>query len=122
MGRGPAIGLGLGAQLAGLAFIFLADDLVYLLGGGVFVALGIAMIGSTTTALAMDLANPRARGHAMATFSMSFQLGAGVGGIIAGAAADLLGLRGMYAVSIAITLCGFALLAAGWKLLPRPAA
>ena len=41
---------------------------------------------------------------------------------IAGAAADLLGLRGMYAASIAITLCGFGLLASGWKLLPRPSA
>jgi MFS family permease len=122
MGRGPAIALGLGAQFIGLALIFMASDLVVILTGGVFVALAMAMTGSTTTALAMDLANPRSRGHAMATFSISFQLGAGVGGIIAGAAADLLGLRGMYAASIAITLCGFGLLASGWKLLPRPSA
>ncbi len=122
MGRGPAIGLGLGAQLIGLSAIVLAADLVQILAGGVFVAIGTAMIGSTTTALAMDLADPRSRGHAMATFSMSFQLGAGVGSIIAGAAADLAGLRGMYACSIVITLCGFGLLAAGWKLLPRPQA
>ena len=58
----------------------------------------------------------------MATFSMSFQRGAGVGAIVAGAAADAFGLRGMYACAIAITLCGLGLLAAGWKLLPRPAA
>jgi MFS family permease len=122
MGRGPAIAMGLAAQLLGLAMIFMANDLVLILAGGVFVALATAMIGSTTTALAMDLANPRSRGHAMATFSISFQLGAGVGGIVAGAAADLLGLRAMYAASIAITLFGFGLLVTGWKLLPRPAA
>lgn len=121
MGRGPAIGLGLGAQLVGLVLIVLAHGLAQILAGAVFVALGTAMIGSTCTALAMDLANPRSRGHAMATFSMSFQLGAGVGGIIAGAAADLFGLRGMYAASIAITLCGLGLLAAAWRSLPRPA-
>ncbi len=114
--------MGLGAQFVGLALIFMANGLALILAGGVFVALAMAMTGSTTTALAMDLANPRSRGHAMATFSISFQLGAGVGGIIAGGAADLLGLRGMYAASIVITLCGFGLLASGWKLLPRPAA
>ncbi|MCC7080173.1 MAG: MFS transporter [Burkholderiales bacterium] len=120
IGRGPAIGLGLGAQLTGLALIFMASDLALILIGGAFVAIGMALIGATTTALAMDLANPRSRGHAMATFSISFQLGAGVGGIIAGAAADALGLRGMYAASIAITVCGVGLLAAAWKQLPRP--
>jgi MFS family permease len=121
MGRGPAIGLGLGAQFVGFALIFVANGLALILLGGVFVALAMAMIGATTTALAMDLANPRSRGHAMATFSISFQLGAGVGGIIAGAAADVLGLRGMYAASLAITLVGFGLLGFGWKRLPRPA-
>jgi MFS family permease len=120
MGRGPAIGCGLGAQLVGLTAILLADGLGQILAGGVFVAIGTAMIGATTTALAMDLADPRSRGHAMATFSISFQLGAGIGSIIAGALADLVGLRGMYAGSIVITLCGLGLLAAGWRLLPRP--
>lgn len=120
MGRGPAIGIGLGAQLLGLALIAVANDLAFILAGGLFVALGVAMIGSTTTALAMDLADPRSRGSAMATFSISFQLGAGVGSIVSGALADLAGLRGMYVGSIAITLCGLGLLGFGWKLLPAP--
>jgi MFS family permease len=120
MGRGPAIGCGLGAQLVGLALIASAQSLAFILAGGLFVALGVAMIGSTTTALAMDLADPRSRGSAMATFSISFQLGAGVGSILSGALADLVGLRGMYVGSIAITLCGLALLGFGWKLLPAP--
>jgi len=120
MGRGPAIALGLAAQLLGLALIVAAQSLPLILVGGVFVALGWAMIGSTTTALAMDLTDPRSRGRGMATFSLSFQLGMGVGAIISGALADLVGLRGMYAGSIVITLAGFGLLAAAWKLLPRP--
>jgi MFS family permease len=91
-----------------------------ILAGGFFVALGLAMTGSTTTALAMDLANPRSRGRSMGTFSMSFQLGAGAGALISGALADLVGLRGMYAGSIVITLAGLVLLASAWKLLPAP--
>jgi predicted MFS family arabinose efflux permease len=66
----------------------------------------------------MDLTDPRSRGRGMATFSLSFQLGAGIGALIAGALADLVGLRGMYGGSIAMTLAGFGLLAWAWKRLP----
>jgi MFS family permease len=120
MGRGPALALGLGAQLAGLVLIFAAGALPLILAGGVLVSLGFAMIGATATALAMDLSNPVSRGRGMATFSLSYQLGAGVGAILSGALADLAGLRGMYAGSIVITVIGLALLAGVWKLLPRP--
>lgn len=120
MGRGPAIALGLAAQAIGLSLILVAQELPLILIGGVFVTVGWAMIGATTTALAMDLTDPRSRGRGMATFSLSFQLGAGVGALIAGALADLVGLRGMYAGSIVMTLAGFGLLAWAWKLLPRP--
>ncbi|HEY0336076.1 MAG TPA: MFS transporter [Burkholderiales bacterium] len=120
IGRGPAIVIGLGAQLIGLALIIAAGNLILILAGGFFVAVGMAMIGATTTALAMDLANPRFRGRAMATFSMSFQIGAGAGAMIAGALADVFGLRAMYVGSIAITVAGFGLLASAWKSLPRP--
>jgi len=121
MGRGPAIGIGLAAQLIGLLFIAFAQALPQILAGGFFVALGSAMIGSTTTALAMDLSNPQSRGRGMATFSISYQIGAGIGAIISGALADAFGLRAMYAGSIVITVAGFAILVCAWKLLPRPA-
>lgn len=120
MGRGPAIGLGLGAQCIGFMLIAIAHSLPLILVGGIFVALGSAMVGSTSTALAMDLADPRFRGQGMATFSISFQIGAGVGSIVSGALADLAGLRSMYFGSIAITAAGFALLAVAWRSLPRP--
>ena len=122
MGRGPAIAMGLGAQCLGFLLIALAHGLPLILAGGVFVALGSAMVGSATTALAMDLSDPRFRGQGMATYSVSYQIGAGVGAIISGALADIAGLRSMYFGSIAITIAGLVLLAAAWKLLPRPAA
>jgi MFS family permease len=121
IGRGPAIAIGLGAQLVGLLAIVAANDIAVMLAGGFFTAIGMSMIGSTTTALAMDLANPVSRGRAMATYSISYQLGAGVGSLISGAIADFIGLRAMYVGSIVITAAGFALLASAWKLLPQPA-
>ena len=120
VGRGPAIGFGLGAQLFGLVLIILADGLALILIGGFFASLGTALIGSSATALAMDLVDPRHRGRGMATFSMSFQLGAGVGALISGALADLTGLRSMYYGALAITVVGFFLLASAWSSLPRP--
>ena len=120
IGRGPAIAIGLACNLVGLTLIIAANGIGLILAGGFFVAVGMSMIGSTSTALAMDLANPRSRGRSMATFSVSFQIGAGAGGIIAGALADLFGLRAMYVGSVVITLAGFILLAGAWKTLPRP--
>ncbi len=120
MGRAPAIAMGLAAQFVGISLIVLAEGIGVILAGGVFVALGSAMTGAATTALAMDLANPQSRGHAMATFSISFQIGAGVGAIVSGALADLVGLRGMYVGSLVITALGIGLLASTRKRLPAP--
>ena len=122
IGRGPSIALGLCAQLFGLVLILAANGLTLILVGGVFFSVGNAIMGSTTTALAMDLANPRTRGQAMATFSISFQLGVGIGAIVSGALIDWVSFTGMYVGSIAIVSLGFILLARAWKSLPRPAA
>ena len=126
IGRGPSIALGFVGMAIGLVFIILAHNLAMLLVGGVFTSLGAAINSSATTALAMDLANPARRGKAMATFSISFQLGAGIGALIAGAIADLSGYRGMYVGSLAIILLGLLVVALAWRLLdaagtPRPA-
>jgi MFS family permease len=115
MGRGPSIAAGFVAMIVGLVFIAFAQNLLMILLGGVFTSLGSAINSSATTALAMDLANPARRGKAMATFSISFQLGAGVGAIIAGGLADLAGYQAMYAGSIAIVLAGLLVLAASWR-------
>ncbi|MCC7487512.1 MAG: MFS transporter [Burkholderiales bacterium] len=121
MGRGPALALGLGAQSIGFALVFAASGLGLILAGGFFVAVGFAVTGSTTTALAIDLAHPASRGRGMATFSLSFQMGAGLGATLAGALADLVGLRGMYAGSLVITAIGLVVLASAWRMLPGPA-
>ena len=120
IGRGPSIVIGLSAQLMGLILIVTANGLIQILIGGVFFSIGGAIIGSTTTALAMDLADPRTRGQGMAPFSLSFQLGVGIGAIVSGALIDLVSFTGMYVGSIAITSLGLVLLARAWTSLPRP--
>ena len=119
LGRGPSIAIGFLSLAIGLALIIVAQNLPMILLGGVFTSLGSALNSSSTTALAMDLANPAARGKAMATFSLSFQVGAGFGAIIAGLLADFLGYRGMYAGALVIVTLGTAVLLSSWKSLPR---
>lgn len=121
MGRIPGIAIGLGVQFAGIALIIVAQGLAVILIGGVLVAAGMALTTSTTTALAMDLANPQSRGQAMATYSISYQIGAGLGAIISGALADLVGFRGMYAGSLVITGTGLAILVWARKRISMPA-
>ncbi|HEY7270084.1 MAG TPA: MFS transporter [Dehalococcoidia bacterium] len=120
MGRGPALAVGFVAQFCGFLLILAAQNLGMILVGGVFTSFGSALNNSSTTALAMDLANPARRGKAMATFSISFQLGVGIGSIIAGGLADLVGFRGMYAGSATIIACGMVLLLLSWRSLPKP--
>ena len=106
--------------MIGIVLIIAAQDITLILVGAVFFATGQSLIGGTTTALAMDLANPRSRGRAMATYSISYQIGAGAGAIISGALADWIGLRGMYLGCVAITFLGFIVLTSTWRSMPRP--
>lgn len=120
LGRGPSIAAGFTAQLIGMLLLMVAQNLPMLILGGVFNAFGFALNGSATAALAMDLANPERRGKSMATFSISFQLGSGIGALVAGGLADLVGYRGMYAGSATIIALGYVVLLFSWRLLPKP--
>jgi MFS family permease len=77
-----------------------------LLVGGILFALGSALVLPSSMALAIDRANPRRRGTAMASYSMWFQIGNGLGAAMAGLAADLYGLRAMYLFALAPPLAG----------------
>jgi MFS family permease len=119
LGRGPAIAIGLIAQLAGFAVIAAGHTLGAILVGGTLISIGSSLIGSSSTALAMDLAHPQSRGQSMATYSLSYQLGAGIGAIIAGTLADAFGYSAMYVGAAVITASGLLLLAFRWKSLTK---
>jgi len=119
LGQAPLIAIGFLAQTIGFLMVWCATTLPVVLIGAIVASVGPGLIGAATTTLAMDAAPPERRGQAMATFTMTFQIGAGFGSVLAGALADLLGVRGMYLGSIVISLVGAAFLAAVWKTMPR---
>ncbi|MGI8551672.1 MAG: MFS transporter [Dehalococcoidia bacterium] len=119
VGRGISIAAGLLVQIAGLASIMLFGTLPAILVGGVFNAIGTSINSAATMALAMDLANPERRGTSMATFSLSIQMGMGVGAVLAGALVSLSGYRGMYLGSILVLVIGLVLTLLNWSKLAR---
>jgi MFS family permease len=96
IGRGRSLAAGFTLQIIALCFLALASNLLGLLICGMLYILSIAIGSSTTLALAIERANPRHRGRAMASFSIAYPLSYGVGGLLAGAAVDLVGYVWMY--------------------------
>ncbi len=107
------------AQMLGMALVAGVGTLPFILLGGVFNAAGNAMAGASTLAVAMRLADPERRGAAMATFTISFQLGAGFGSILAGGIISLSGFRAMYLAAIAVLAAGLVLTLWNWTKLGR---
>ena len=119
VGRGYTIGAGLLAQIAGVVLIMTAGSLPMILVGGVLNAAGMAVGSASAMALAMDLADPQRRGTSMATFSLSFQMGVGIGSALTGVLLDLSGFRSMYVASIVVLALGLLLILLNWSRLSR---
>jgi MFS family permease len=119
VGQGYTLAGGFIAQMLGMALIAGFGTLPLILLGGVFNAAGNAMAGASTLAVAVRLADPKRRGAAMATFTISFQLGAGFGSILAGGIIALSGFRAMYLAAIAVLAVGLALTVWQWSRLGR---
>lgn len=112
--RGYSIVPAFAAQLGAVALIVFWGSLPAILLGGILYAAGSAVNGSSTMALAMDLADPRRRGTAMATYSLSYQMGVGIGSVVAGALVTTVGFRGMYLGAMAMLCCGLLLALTSW--------
>lgn len=113
-GRGVWILVGLLAQAAGFSLIVIFGTLPIILVSGILNAIGIALTSGATMALAMDVANPESRGTAMGTYSLSYQLGAGAGAVLAGEMIDLAGYRGMFTGSLALLALGVLITVTVW--------
>lgn len=120
LGQGRIIAVGLVAQLAGYVMVWMSHSQLLVLSGAVLASLGPALVNSATTTLAMETAAPSQRGRTMAMFSMTFQISAGFGAVLAGSLVDLVGARNMYLGPIAISLAGLAIVASIWNTLPKP--
>jgi MFS family permease len=122
VGQGYTLVGGFIAQMVGMALIASVGTLPVILMGGIFNAAGNAMAGASTVAVAMGMVDPERRGAGMATFTISFQSGTGLGALLSGAIIDLSGFRAMYLASIVILAGGLALTAATWEKLARATA
>lgn len=115
VGQGYTLLGGFVAQIAGMALIAGFGTLPLMLLGGIFNAAGNAIAGASVLAVAMGLADPERRGAGMATFTISFQLGTGLGSLLAGTLIQLSGFRAMYLGSIAVLGVGLVLTLFSWS-------
>ena len=119
VGQSYTLAAGFLAQVIGMALIAGFGTLPLILLGGVFNAGGNAMAGASALAVAVRLADPKRRGAAMATFTISFQLGAGFGSILAGGIIALSGFRAMYLGAMLVLALGLLLTLGNWSKLGR---
>jgi predicted MFS family arabinose efflux permease len=79
---------------------------------------GFALVYPALLALTVDRVGATARGTAMATFSLSFDAGVGIGAVVSGMLAQAVGFTPMYALAAAAPLAGlvvFAVLLRRWR-------
>lgn len=113
-GRGVWILGGLLAQVAGFVLLVAFGTLGSILVSGILNAIGIALTSGATMALVMDVAGPGSRGTAMGAYSLSYQLGAGAGAVLAGELIGLSGYGAMFAGSLVILVLGVLVTLAVW--------
>lgn len=82
--RGVPILIGIGCGAVALGVASMAESVAMLVVAGVTFAIGASMTSSMHMAIAIDRAEPARRGAAMATYSLGYQLGYGVGSVVAG--------------------------------------
>jgi predicted MFS family arabinose efflux permease len=107
-GRDRSIATGFILQLAALLLITTVGNLIGMIVAGALYMTGNALASSTTLALAVERADPRRRGKAMATFSVAYPLSYGVGSFITGSAVEVAGYSGMFLLLAAVQ--GFGLI------------
>ena len=107
IGRGQSLAAGFTLQVLALFLITLLSSLPGILIAGVLYMLGNAIASSTILALAVERADPRRRGKAMATFSVAYPLSYGVGSLMTGSIVEVAGYVGMFLILATVEAAGF---------------
>lgn len=118
--RGGWIVAGFGFTIASMLVLLVARGLELFYVAGVLNALGNTILNAILLVLAMDLADPTRPGAGMATFSMSYQLGAAIGAPVFGMVIDRLGFGAMYAGAALSLGVGLGATLARWPILGQP--
>jgi MFS family permease len=106
IGRGISVALGFVLQAGALVLLVMVSTLAGIMLSGVLYMIGNAVGSSATLALAMERADPKRRGKAMATFSLSYPLAYGVGSLVIGGVVEALGYAAMFLVLAALESLG----------------
>ena len=116
LGRGPAVALGLMTTAGSMVLLSQASGVLFLLLGMIATSISGSLTPPALQALAIDRSHPDKRGKAMATFSLSFQMGSFVGGLMGGFLIDALGFRQFYLVSALPVCLAMVLLVKNWRI------
>jgi MFS family permease len=118
--RGLWILGGYGALLASFLVFIVADSLVLFMFAGMVSAIATSLAQQALMAFAIDRAAPGRMGKAMATYSMFYRVGEGVGSPVAGALIVAFGYAGMYVGAMALALAGIVLTIVNWASVGKP--
>jgi len=102
-------------QTVSLLLLVVATNLAMILLAGVFYMLGMAIGGSATLIIAMKRATQERRGRFMASFSIAYPLGYGVGAFITGSAVDLVGYTWTYVLLALLGSAGAVVTILNWR-------
>lgn len=102
-------------QSLALILLVFATDLTLILVAGVLYMVGMAIGGSATLIIAMNRATPERRGRFMASFSIAYPLGYGVGAFITGGAVDMVGYSWTYLLLALLGSSGLAVTIVNWR-------
>ena len=120
--RGGWIVAGFAIMIVSMLLLFAARGLPLILVAGVFNALGNAILNAILLVVAIDLADPDRPGAGMATYSISYQLGAALGAPIFGLVIDHFGSAAMYLGSVLALCVGLGWTMLRWSMLAHPEA
>ncbi len=113
MGRVRSITAGFGVGALGLMLIAAATDSLGIIFGGAIFTIGGSLSEPSLYAIAIDRSPAERRGAAMATYTMAFQLGGGVGAVLSGFAIEFLGYRWLYLGTVATSLLALTVVLVG---------
>jgi predicted MFS family arabinose efflux permease len=122
LGRGVLILSGFVIVTVALTALARADSPVSLVAVGALYTVGQGMALPALTAVAIERADESQMGLAMATYSASYQVGLGAGGLLAGVLISALGYHGLYLTMAAVAALGLVVTVHRWSALRRPAA
>ncbi len=118
--RGFWLVAGYTALIAAYATFLQAHTLEVFMLAAVLNALGFSLTQPTLMAFAIDRAERGRMGRAMATFSMFYRVGEGIGAPVAGALIVLFGYSGMYIGAMTYAAAGIVVAALNWRTVGKP--